>query len=145
MLLFFYGIKFFAKHNDDNNFCTVSFTFIYSGSADSVFKRFKKNKAGKKGRRKKKSSSFTGQFSEQLAPYLPDFPCNPSQVKFLGKPVDFVAFVEDPDTSLVEEILFIEVKTGTSKLTDREQSIKNTIAQHKVKFVEYIIEKTTSF
>ena len=58
MLLFFYGIKFFAKHNDDNNFCTVSFTFIYSGSADSVFKRFKKNKAGKKGRRKKKSSSF---------------------------------------------------------------------------------------
>ena len=99
----------------------------------------RKIKLERKDAVKRSRAVLTGQFSEQLSPYLPGFPCNPSQVKFLGKPVDFVAFVENPDTSLVEEILFIEVKTGNSKLTDREQSIKNTIAQHNVKFVEYTI------
>ena len=123
---------------------SVLLSFIL-GVLIQFLKDSKKIKQERKDAVKRSRAVLTGQFSEQLAPYLPDFPCNPSQVKFLGKPVDFVAFVEDPDTSLVEEILFIEVKTGTSKLTDREQSIKNTIAQHKVKFVEYIIEKTTSF
>ena len=29
-----------------------------------------------------------GQFSEQLAPYLPDFPFSPTEVRFLGKPIE---------------------------------------------------------
>ena len=33
-----------------------------------------------------------GQVAEQLAPYLPDFPCNPGDARFIGKPIDFVCF-----------------------------------------------------
>ncbi len=35
---------------------------------------------------------ISGQISEQIAPWLPDFPVNPSEARFIGKPVDFVAF-----------------------------------------------------
>ncbi|MFA5851806.1 MAG: Holliday junction resolvase-like protein, partial [Spirochaetales bacterium] len=31
-----------------------------------------------------------GQVAEQLAPYLPDFPCDPGDARFVGKPIDFV-------------------------------------------------------
>ena len=33
-----------------------------------------------------------GQFSENLAPFLPDFPYKPNECSFLGKPIDFVVF-----------------------------------------------------
>ena len=33
-----------------------------------------------------------GNFSEQLAPYLPDFPYDPTEARFIGKPVDFLVF-----------------------------------------------------
>jgi len=35
----------------------------------------------------KSRAVLSGQFSEQLAPYLPDFPFKPTEVRFLGKPV----------------------------------------------------------
>ena len=35
---------------------------------------------------------LSGQFSEQLAPYLPDFPYKPTEVRFIGKPIDFIVF-----------------------------------------------------
>ncbi|HLD18783.1 MAG TPA: Holliday junction resolvase-like protein, partial [Candidatus Nanoarchaeia archaeon] len=35
---------------------------------------------------------LSGQFSEQLAPYLPDFPYKPTEARFIGKPIDFVVF-----------------------------------------------------
>ena len=118
---------------------SVLLSFIL-GVLIQFLKDSKKIKQERKDAVKRSRAVLTGQFSEQLSPYLPGFPCNPSQVKFLGKPVDFVAFVENPDTALVEEILFIEVKTGNSKLTEREQSIKTAISHHKVKFIEYTIE-----
>src|SRR5574341_431069 len=34
----------------------------------------------------------TGKVFEQLVPYLPDFPFNPKDARFLGSPVDFVVF-----------------------------------------------------
>lgn len=76
---------------------------------------------------------------EQMAPYLPDFPCHPADAKFLGKPVDFIAFKGLEDSDRVEEILFIEVKTGTSRLSEREQSIRDAIEKRKVRYVEYRI------
>ena len=37
-------------------------------------------------------ASLGGQFSEQLAPYLPNFKYKPTECKFLGKPVDLIVF-----------------------------------------------------
>ena len=39
---------------------------------------------------------LTGKVWEQVAPYLPNFKHNPSDIRFLGSPVDFVVFDADP-------------------------------------------------
>ena len=46
-----------------------------------------------------------GLFSEQLAPYLPDFPYNPSEVRFIGKPIDFIVF-KGADEKNINEVVF---------------------------------------
>src|SRR3989344_7905466 len=53
---------------------------------------------------------LAGQFSEQLAPYLPEFPFSPSEARFIGKPVDFLIF-KGMDGKQIEEVVFVEVKS----------------------------------
>ncbi|MDP2628940.1 MAG: Holliday junction resolvase-like protein [Nanoarchaeota archaeon] len=81
---------------------------------------------------------LSGQFSEQLAPFLPDFKFNPTEVRFLGKPIDFVAF-KGLDNKNVEEVVFVEVKSGKAKLSQTEKSLKEAIEKKKVRFEEYRI------
>lgn len=83
---------------------------------------------------------LSGQMLEQVAPFLPDFPCNPADVRFVGKPIDFVAFPGAVDNKPISEVLFIEVKSGTSALSEREKEIKNVIQKGRVKYIEYRIE-----
>lgn len=105
-----------------------------------------KNRKLRKDAVNRSRAVLTGQILEQVAPYLPNFPCNPEDVKFLGKPVDFIGFVtskKDEDLPLeersIKEILFIEVKTGKSVLTNREKEIKKAIENGKVRYIEYRI------
>jgi hypothetical protein len=84
-------------------------------------------------------SVLTGQISEQVAPWLPDFPGNPSDARFIGNPVDFVSF-GGADEGVVREIVFIEVKTGRSSLSPVERSVRDAIVQGHVRWVEYRIE-----
>lgn len=77
-----------------------------------------------------------GQFSEQLAPYLPNFNYLPTECKFLGKPVDFVVF-KGMDEKKIDEIVFVEVKSGKSKLNSQEKNLKDAIEKKKVRFEEY--------
>ena len=78
---------------------------------------------------------MSGHFSEQLAPFLPDFPFNPNEVRFIGKPVDFIAF-KGMDEKNIEEVSFIEVKSGKSKLNNVEKSLKDAIQKKKVNWEE---------
>lgn len=79
-----------------------------------------------------------GQFSEQLAPYLPNFQYLPTECKFLGKPIDFIVF-KGMDEKKIDEIVFVEVKSGNSKLNAHEKNLKDTINKKRVKWVEYRI------
>lgn len=88
---------------------------------------------------KRSRSVLTGQISEQIAPFLPDFPCNPADVRFVGKPVDFVGFSGITDRDTVDEILLIEVKTGKSMLNKREKEVKKAIKEGRVRYIEYRI------
>ena len=83
-------------------------------------------------------SVLSGMFSEQLAPYMPDFQFNPTECRFLGKPVDFLVF-KGLDDKKVEEIVFVEVKSGKSKLSSVEKSLKEAIEKKKVRWEEYRI------
>jgi len=88
---------------------------------------------------KNSRSVLVGNFSEQLSPYLPNFPLKPSEVKFLGKPIDFIGF-KGLDNKRVEEIIFIEVKSGNSKMNTTEKSIEDAVKHKRIKFVEYRID-----
>lgn len=80
-----------------------------------------------------------GQVAEQIAPFLPNFPCNPGDARFIGKPVDFVAFCGMSEGKNVDEVLLIEVKTGNSTLSEREKEIKKAVENGKVRYIEYRI------
>ncbi len=78
-----------------------------------------------------------GQVVEQVAPFLPGFPCNPADARFIGKPVDFVAFPGLSESDKVDEVLLIEVKTGRSELNAREKEIRRAVKEGRVRYVEY--------
>lgn len=87
---------------------------------------------------KRSRAVLGGQLSEQLAPYLPAFPANPTEVRFIGKPIDFIAF-SGSSSGEISEILFIEVKTGTSSLSKSEKEVKKAVEQGRVRYIEYRI------
>lgn len=88
---------------------------------------------------KRSKAVIGGQVAEQLAPYLPNFPCSGADARFIGKPLDFIAFPGLEKTDKVEEILLIEVKTGTSKLSEREKEVMRAVKEGRVRYVEYRI------
>lgn len=77
-----------------------------------------------------------GSFSEQLAPFLPDFPFDPTEARFVGKPIDFVVF-RGLAAGQIDEVVFVEVKSGASRLNSNEQSLKVCIEKKNVSFAEY--------
>lgn len=86
---------------------------------------------------KRSRSVIGGQLAEQVAPFLPGFPCNPGDARFIGKPVDFIAFPGMTEDNQVHEVLLIEVKTGKSALSGREKEVKKAVAEGRVRYVEY--------
>jgi predicted Holliday junction resolvase-like endonuclease len=79
---------------------------------------------------------LTGHFSEQLAPYLPDFPFKPTECKFIGKPIDFIVF-NGLDEKNVTRVSFVEVKSGKSNLTSTEKTVKDSIVNGRVEWIDY--------
>ncbi|RLG14079.1 MAG: Holliday junction resolvase [Candidatus Nanohalarchaeota archaeon] len=77
-----------------------------------------------------------GKFSEQIAPYLPDFKYNPLDARFIGAPIDFIIFDGLSEGDL-RKIVFLEVKSGNSKLSFREDEIMKKIKKGKVKWELY--------
>ncbi len=81
---------------------------------------------------------LSGQFSEQLAPYLPDFPYSPTEARFIGKPIDFLVF-KGMDEKEIEEVVCVEVKSGKSGLSTPERILRDVIRDKKVSWEEYRI------
>lgn len=92
---------------------------------------------------KRSRSVIGGQVAEQIAPFLPGFPCHPGDARFIGKPVDFVAFPGLSEDDKVKEILLIEVKTGKSALNNREKEVKRAVAEGRVRYIEYRADDNT--
>ena len=85
---------------------------------------------------KQSRAVLSGQFSEQIAPYMPEFPFKPTEIRFIGKPVDFIVF-KGMDEKKIEEVIFVEVKTGQSQLSSVEKSLKDAIQNKKISWSEY--------
>ena len=82
---------------------------------------------------KRQRSVIKGQISEQLAPYLPEFPYEPSDAKFLGQPIDFIVF-EGMSEGEVTKVIISDIKTGKSGLTKVQRQIRDTINRGDVEF-----------
>lgn len=83
---------------------------------------------------------LSGQFSEQLAPFLPGFDFKPTECRFVGKPIDFLVF-KGMDERDINEIVFVEVKSGDAKLSPIEKKVKEAVKNKKVRWEEYRIPK----
>jgi predicted Holliday junction resolvase-like endonuclease len=86
---------------------------------------------------RRSTSAIIGKVGEHLTPVIifQKYGINPKDFRFIGTPVDFIAFKGLSEENL-EEIYFIEVKSGESKtLTDREKQIRNAVDSGKVKWL----------
>lgn len=88
---------------------------------------------------KRSAAVVTGRVYEQLVPYLPWFRYNPREARFLGSPIDLVVFdgLEDGN---IRSIVFLEVKKGSSRLSDRERMVKEAVEKCAVRFEVVQIE-----
>ncbi|MDA8409306.1 MAG: hypothetical protein M0001_02820 [Treponema sp.] len=77
-----------------------------------------------------------GLAAEQLAPWLPGFPWDPTELRFIGKPVDFIVF-RGSSRGEVEEVVFVEVKTGSSSPSRVERSLRDAVRAGKVSWSEW--------
>lgn len=99
----------------------------------------KKSRNLRKDAIKRSKAVIGGQVAEQIAPLIPDFPSPLADARFIGKPVDFIAFPGLEESDKVKEILLIEVKTGNSALSEREKEVRRAVEEGRVKYKEYRI------
>lgn len=81
-------------------------------------------------------ATLSGQFLERLAPHFPDFPYEPTDLRFIGTPVDYLVF-RGLSGGEVDEIVFLEVKSGGSGLTARERRVRDAVEAGAVRWDVY--------
>jgi|ETN02SMinimDraft_4_1059925.scaffolds.fasta_scaffold46071_1 predicted Holliday junction resolvase-like endonuclease len=67
---------------------------------------------------------------EQFVPFIKHFPYNKNNFKFLGIPVDGIAFEDG-------KIVLCEFKTGNSQLNNSQKKVKKLVEEGKVTFEEF--------
>lgn len=83
---------------------------------------------------KKSSEVRLGKTVENVAPFFEQWPYDASDFRFLGNPIDGVSFNED-------EVVFVEIKTGASRLSKSQHKIKSLVKEGKVKFVTFRVNE----
>ncbi len=83
----------------------------------------------------KSRSTLTGKITEHFIPYLPDFPYNPQDARFMGAPIDFIIF-DGMSEGELKEIVFAEVKTNKGSLSKRERQLRDIVNGGKVKWTQ---------
>jgi len=61
-------------------------------------------------------------------------------MKFLGSPIDFVIF-DGASENDIKQVIFLEVKSGDSKLNAQEKRLKNVIEEGRVSWKLFNVEK----
>ena len=89
--------------------------------------------AGREDALRRQRAAVGGKLLEKLAPYLPEFPYDPTDLRFLGDPVDFVLF-RGHSQRRVEEIIFIEIKSGKSRIKGAQPQIQEAVEAGRVRW-----------
>lgn len=86
---------------------------------------------------KKSSETRLGQISEHIVPFLEGCRHDPKSLIFLGNPIDYVAFNFDEGS-----ITFLEVKSGNSKASKRQKTVKNIVKTGRIFYEELRINES---
>lgn len=82
---------------------------------------------------KKSTEVRTGHIVEKFAPFLDQFPHEPSSATFLGQPIDYIVFDDNGVT-------FSEIKSGDSQLSKKQRMIRDHIKEGRVFWEEIRIK-----
>lgn len=74
-----------------------------------------------------------GQLIEQWVPLARQFPGEVADAKFLGAPIDYIVY-KGLSRGAVTEVVFVEVKSGDSKLSPVQRSIRDCVQNKKVRW-----------
>lgn len=127
--------------------CAVlSLLFLFFGiKLGTVFGRLKAERGfdrmlrdERKDAVKRSRAVLGGQLSEQMAVFLPGFPGDPADARFIGKPVDYISF-NGLSNGLVTDITFIEVKSGQASLSQVERTVRDAVDAGRIHYVQYRI------
>ncbi len=91
----------------------------------------------------KSQSVLKGKVTEQIVPYFPDFPYDPRDVRFIGSPVDLIVFSGLREKNFVEEIVFLEIKTGRGKQSEVEKKVEEAIKNGRISYKVINISRET--
>ena len=80
-------------------------------------------------------TTIIGKVTEHLTPWLPSFPYNPKDARFIGSPVDMIIF-DGADEDELRRVVFLEIKTNSSGLSARQRRIRDVIRAGKVEWQE---------
>lgn len=84
---------------------------------------------------RRSAAVIAGQIQERLLPHLPGFEYDPRDARFIGSPVDYLVF-DGLSKGSVGKVVFLEIKTGTSTLSDREALVRDAIRNRRVEWRE---------
>ena len=86
---------------------------------------------------------LSGNVLEKFTPLMRDFPFDPHDATWIGHPVDFVVFdglSQDREKGgRIKQVVFLEVKSGSSRLSARQRGIREAVEAGKVGWMEFRI------
>jgi predicted Holliday junction resolvase-like endonuclease len=74
---------------------------------------------------------------ERLAPTMGGFRFNHTDCRALFDPIDYIIFEGLSARGQIDKIFFVDIKTGSSRLTKKQREIKTIINDQKVNFKKY--------
>ena len=80
-----------------------------------------------------------GKTIEHYVPFMKEFPVEPIDVQFFGKPIDYIAFANRGSKKKCS-VHFIEVKSGNSNLNGHQKNIKTAILEGRVHWHEFNVD-----
>ena len=80
-----------------------------------------------------------GKTIEHYVPFMKEFPVEPKDVQFFGKPIDYITFANRGSKKKCS-VHFIEVKSGNSNLNGHQKNIKTAILEGRVHWHEFNVD-----
>jgi len=82
-------------------------------------------------------STNIGFILERLAPAMKSFRFNHNDCRSLFDPIDYIIFEGLSSKGQIDKIFFVDIKTGSARLSRKQREIKSVIGDKKVNFKKY--------